>query len=92
MRYTMGVQSTFVERGSPHLMKHHANWRVKAVQDSDLMRETDLMFTGQISLSNSDFLFLRERITEFIKLASERAKDSKAEDVACLNIDWFRVR
>lgn len=90
-RYTMGVQSTFVERGSPYLLKHHSNWRVKAIQKSEALAENELMYTGQFSLSLKDFELLRERLTEFLKEANLLVKESKSEDLACLNIDWFLI-
>ncbi len=90
-RYVMGVQSTYVEHGSPHLLKHHSNWRIKAIQRSESISEKELMYTGQFSLSQKDFEVLRERIAEFLKEANLMVKESKAEDLACLNIDWFQI-
>lgn len=89
--YSMGVQSTFVERGSPYLLKHHSNWRIKAIQKSESMTDRELMYSGQFSLSRDDFDKLREELTDFLKRANQTVKDSKAEDVASLNIDWFWV-
>lgn len=31
-RYVMGTQSTHTEQGSPHMLRHHSNWRVRAIQ------------------------------------------------------------
>ena len=89
--YSMGVQSTFVERGSPYLLKHHANWRIKAIQRSEMLTANELMYSGQFSLSRADFEKLREEIAEFLKRANQVVKESKAEDVASLNIDWFWI-
>lgn len=90
-RYSMGVQSTFVDKGSPYLLKHHSNWRVKAIQKSETLAENELMYSGQFSLSKKDFEVLRERLTEFLKEANKIVKDSKAEDIAALNVDWFWI-
>jgi len=88
-RFKMGVQSTFVSQGSPHLLKHHSNWRVKAIQKSESLKEKEMMFTGQVSISEKDFAELREHLTNFIKQASEKVQKSKPDEIACLNIDWF---
>ncbi len=88
-KYSMGVQSTFVERGSPFLQKHHSNWRIKAIQKSESIADSELMYSGQFSLSQKDFSILRERLADFLKEANQVVKDSKAEEIACLNIDWF---
>lgn len=90
-RYSLGVQSTFVERGSPHILKHHSNWRIKAIQKSENLAETDLMVTGQYSLSNKDFLLLREKLTEFVKGLTKTIQDTDPEEIVCLNLDWFTL-
>jgi uncharacterized protein (TIGR02147 family) len=90
--YQMGVQSTFVEHGSPHLSKHHSNWRYKAIQCMDREEADALMFTGPFSISKSDFEKLKEQLRDWIQTFSKIVKNSPAEEVACLNIDLFRVR
>lgn len=91
-RYRMGRSSTFIPRDSPHLARLHSNWRLKAVHDFDRRDEEDFMTTAQLSLSRKDFLAVREKILELMKFAAEQTKDSDAEDVAYLNVDWFRLR
>lgn len=88
-KFAMGVQSTFIERDSPYILKHHSNWRIKAIQKSESLQENELMYSGQFSLSKKDFLILRERLAEFLKEANMVVKESPAEELACLNIDWF---
>jgi uncharacterized protein (TIGR02147 family) len=88
-RYKPGLQSTFVEQGSPHLLKHHSSWRVKAIQKSEALTDAELMVTGQYSLSKKDFLALREKFTDLVKHISEAIKVSDPEEIVCLNIDWF---
>jgi uncharacterized protein (TIGR02147 family) len=88
-RYTMGVQSTFVEKGSPYLLKHHSNWRVKAIQKSESLADSEMMYTGQVSLSKEDFERIRETLSDALKDIMKTVKDSPADEVACLNIDWF---
>lgn len=90
-RYLTGVQSTFLEQGSPHLLRHHANWRVKAIQKSETLTPRELMFTAPISISKKDFDHLRERITQFLKELSDIVKKSEPEIVANLNLDWFWI-
>lgn len=89
--YKMSVGSTFLEKGSPHLLKHHANWRVRAIQKSETLTDDEMMFTGQVSISREDFQYLREQLAGFLKTAAEKVKDSPAEELACLNLDWFWI-
>ena len=88
----MGVQSTHVERGSPHLLKHHSNWRIKAIQASEKLSAQELMYSGQVSLSEKDFVILRTEMTKFIETFLKTVHESPAEEIACLNLDWFWIR
>jgi uncharacterized protein (TIGR02147 family) len=90
-KYKMGPQSTFVDKDSPFLPKHLTNWRIKALQTVDSLSDDDLMFSGPFSISNSDLASLREKLIEVIKEFSKVAQNSAAEEVACLNIDLFRI-
>lgn len=89
LKYKIGTQTTFIEQGSPHLLKHHANWRVRAIQKSESLSESEMIFTGQAALSEEDFAYIRDALAELIKTAASKSVKSKAVDVACLNIDWF---
>ncbi len=90
-RYKMGVNRTFLEHGSPHLLRHHTNWRMKALQKSELISESELMFTAPMSIAKADFGKLREELADFLKRMSGTIKDSPAEELACLNIDFFWI-
>lgn len=81
-----------LENGSPHLLKHHANWRVKAIQYSDDISEDELMFTSPVSLSTKDFARLRENMVVFIKDFMTAVKESPEEEIACFNMDFFWIR
>jgi len=89
--YSMGVQSTHLEQGSPHLLKHHANWRVRAIHQSERLREDELMYTAPVSLSREDFGKLREGMVGFIKEFLKTVHASPAEEIACLNLDFFWI-
>lgn len=90
-KYQMGVQLTFVEQGSPHLLKHHSNWRLKALQKSETLATDELMITAPMSIAEKDFAAIRETLTQLISSLSKTIKDSPAEEIACLNIDFFRI-
>lgn len=91
-RYLMGPQRTYLEHGSPFLVRHHLNWRMKGMSRAEDISEKELMFTGPISISKKDFAALREQLAEQIKRASETVKESNPDDLACLNIDLFWVK
>lgn len=91
-RYLTTTQSTHLERNSPHLAKHHSNWRIKAIQQFDQLTEKELMYTANVSLSEKDFEVLREKMVVFIKSFLSTVHASPSEDIACLNLDWFWIK
>ena len=91
-RFTMGTQSTFVPQGSPHLVRHHLNWRIKAMERSETLLENDLMYTAQISISKNDLETIRELGINFIKTVNDLAKPSAPEELVNINIDLFQIK
>ncbi len=90
--YRMGPQSTFVAKGSPFLGRHHTNWRLQGLRAFEELSDAELMFTGVMSVSRADFTRLRERVAEFLNEFSKTVKVSPAEEIACLNMDFFWIR
>lgn len=91
-KYLMGPQSIHLERGSPHLVRHHANWRLRAIEASDKMTAEEMMYTAPLSLSVNDFKKLRSRLAEVVKEVTDVAIKSEAEDMACFNLDFFWIQ
>ncbi len=91
-RFAMGTQSTFVPQGSPHLTRHHLNWRIRAMEKAEAVSDDELMYTAQISISKRDFAKVRELAVAFIKEVNEIAKPSVAEDIVNLNLDLFEIQ
>lgn len=90
-KYQMGVSRTHVDKSSPYYKQHHTNWRIKSIQRLDRTLDEDLTFTAPLSVSEEDFEFLREEFVKLIQKVSATVKESTAEDVYCLNIDFFRI-
>jgi len=90
--FTMGTQHTHVEKGSPHLSRHHMNWRVQALERVENISEEELQFTSPISISRKDFERVREVLVKTINDSFTILKASPAEDVACINLDLFWIK
>jgi uncharacterized protein (TIGR02147 family) len=88
-RLKLGVNRTFLNKSSVHVSRNHLNWRMRALQNLELMKEQEMMFTAPFSISTSDFEKLRLQIADLIQNFLSIVKDSPAEEVACLNIDLF---
>ncbi len=46
--YLMRTRSTWLGRESPHLVKHHTNWRIRAIEKSESLSEAELMYSRQV--------------------------------------------
>ena len=91
-RYIMGEQTIHLEKNSPHLLRFQTDWRMRALQRGEDLSDSELLFTAPVSLSEKDFADLREEIISFIKKFLETVHASPADDVACLNIDWYWIK
>ncbi len=88
--FSMNESHVHVPNESFFVIKHHMNWRMKAIQRMDTRTENELFFTAPMSIAKKDFEHFREKVTHLIKEIVDKAKDSKAEEVVCLNIDFFK--
>ena len=90
--YKMGTQSTHLAANSPHIVKHHTNWRLRAISAAEELNSNELMYTVNVSLSKKDFERLREEMVANIQKFLETVYASPAEDIATFNMDWFWIR
>lgn len=88
--FMLGETHVHVPNESPFVVKHHTSWRMKAVQKMDSRTTEELFFTSPMSIARKDFDAIREKINFVIKEIVDIAKESKAEEIVCLNIDFFR--
>ena len=86
------VTTKAIQRDSPHLLRHHSNWRIRAIQQSENLSAQELMYTAGVSLSKQDFNLLREEMVGFIKRFLSQVHASPAEEIACLNLDFFWIK
>lgn len=91
VRYVMGSQYTHLGKSSPYLVRHHSNWRLKALQRADLLTDQELMYTAPFSIAHKDFEVLREHLVQVIQDFLKIVKSSHGEEVACFNMDLFWV-
>lgn len=88
-RYTMGPQKIHLEKGSPHLLRFQTDWRMRAISRGEDLSDNELLFTAPVSLAKEDFEKLREEMIIFIKKFLDTVHASPAEEIACLNLDFF---
>jgi uncharacterized protein (TIGR02147 family) len=88
--FSMNEDHVHVPNESLYVVKHHINWRMKSIQKMDARTEKELFFTGPMSIAAKDFDVIREKLAKLIKDVVDIAKKSDAEEVVCLNIDFFK--
>ena len=89
--YRLGDSHIHVSNESHFVVKHHLNFRIKSMQKMDTRDGNELFFTAPMSISKADFKIIREKLNLIVKEIVEVAKDSKSDQVTCLNIDFFKV-
>lgn len=85
----LGQGKTHLPADSSLVARHHTNWRLETLKSFDKLGSHDLVFTAPMSLAKKDFQQLRKEILKLIDHFSKTVSSSKAETVACLNIDWI---
>lgn len=88
-KYHMGEQHVHVPANSPFVVRHHTNWRLRAINALENSSLEEMNFTAPMSISKKDFLLIREKIVKLIQEVIEVAKASESEDLATLTIDLF---
>ncbi|MDZ4661607.1 MAG: TIGR02147 family protein [Pseudomonadota bacterium] len=89
--YKMAQNSVYISNDSPLVVKHHTNWRMKGIQKMDSRQKNELFYTSPMSISASDFERIRELLLKSIESSQKIAHASAAEEVFCLNLDFFKV-
>jgi nitrogen fixation/metabolism regulation signal transduction histidine kinase len=88
------ADSTLIRIGndSPHIVRHHANWRTQALESLDREDVTDLHYSAVVSLSQADVRAIKNRMLEHIKEYVATIRESKEEEVYTLCLDFFNLR
>jgi uncharacterized protein (TIGR02147 family) len=76
---------------SPEIIKHHANWRTRAIIASESETAADLHYSSVMSLSKSDAKKIRELIVQQIEQVREKVLPSPEEELYSFCLDWFTV-
>ena len=85
----LGPARTHIPAESPLVIRHHQNWRLRALDKMLEGDESHLFFTAPMSLSQEVAYKIRQRLPNLIKEISDEVAPSSPEEVRCLNIDWF---
>lgn len=90
-RYEIGPRHLHLPQESPHITKHHGNWRVQALSSLDSPKTNDLHYSVVVTLSNEDALKIRRRIIDMIQENMNIIKESKEECTLAMCLDYFFI-
>ena len=90
-RYDIGPQSTHLAADAAMITRHHVNWRERAIQAADHMKDDELFFTSPVTIAAKDIGKVRAVLVAAIEDAFKIVDPSPSEEALCLNLDWFRL-
>lgn len=91
-RYRTGFVRLHIPKGSSFLLRHYSNWRLRAIDKSDLISDEEVMYTSVSSIDSKDIPKIKEKILSWISEYSKKVTESPAEKVVCFNLDFFKVK
>lgn len=91
MEYQVGPKFIHLDRDSPHIGRHHINWRLRAISAVENMSADSLHYSSVVSLSKADFAKVRDHLVASLQQNIETIKSSNEEQAASLCIDFFKI-
>lgn len=93
----IGLKWSYAQ-GERHLSKYsalislnHSNWRQRAVLSSQTQFENSYHYTGVSTMSESDFIVIKELLLKMTQNIRKIISASKEEKLICLNLDFFNI-
>ncbi len=80
-----------ISKESPHIVKHHMNWRQKAVQNLEVQTDEDLHYSGMFSIDAQTALRVKDRLLEYLKEQHAEFEKAKEEYLFVVGVDFFRM-
>jgi uncharacterized protein (TIGR02147 family) len=89
-RYSVGAASTYLPPQSPLVIRHHQSWRQISNHRMEMQHNKDFFFTGPFSIHPSDYDLIRKELVELTGRLYKIVEKTKAQELACINIDLFK--
>lgn len=87
--YSLTSSQIFLGKDSHLISKHHTNWRVRTLREFENIKSESLHMSGVITLSEEDFVLIREVLSNALSRSFDIVKESKEEKMAMLAIDFY---
>lgn len=92
LQFLPGQQHIRIGKDSHHVLKHHTNWRMQAIQSLDREKLNELHYSAVVSLSAADILKIKDLLLESINNNIALIRESKEEELYCLTMDFFSLQ
>ncbi len=80
-----------LDNQSPHIIKHHSNWRQKTIQNLEFRNDLDLHFSGIYSLNVKYASSFKSHMLNFLKQHTKEMEMVSEEELFILGIDFFKL-
>jgi uncharacterized protein (TIGR02147 family) len=87
---TPGKTAIHVNKKSDFVSNHWRNWRDKAREKVTRPDEDDIFYSSPVSISKKDAETFRRELLKMIQSFSKAVADSPAQELVCLNVDFFK--
>ncbi len=90
-KFIVGPQHTHINKLSPMIPRIHTNWRQKAIEHYDKLKESEFAYTCPVTIDKKNIELIRDKLSDFVAEFQDSVNSSQPEKLMCLNIDWFKV-
>lgn len=90
--YHIGPKKTHLGADAALASRHHVNWRLKGIENVHGFGPDEMFYTAPMHLSAAALKLVRAELVEAVARAIKIVSAAESEELACLNIDFFRVR
>lgn len=89
--YNIGATRIHLAQGSPMLARHHANWRMRAIEKVDHEKAQDLHYSAVLGISKKDVKIFKESLLELLQKFESVIEKSEVEEPVGLLLDLFSI-
>lgn len=91
LNFKISRSQIYLDKSSPFISKHHANWRIKALSAFNRLDDSQLHNSTVVTLSAADYPKVKEIFTQALSDAYDVIKHSPEETVAAICLDVFNL-
>jgi hypothetical protein len=90
-KYRIARPLLHLDKTSPLISKHHTNWRLHAIYNQDAEKEDRIHYSSVFTVSQKDYLKVREILSNALSESLEVIKASPEEEPAVICMDLFMI-